>query len=154
MRALRPVRRLLLALAFAVAAAPAAAVLAPAPARAAKPEPTRRAAPKAKPPKKAPPRVTPQIGKASYYARRFHGRRTASGERYDERAMTCAHPTLPFGTTVRVEHLGNGKSVVLRVNDRGPHTGRRIVDVSRAAAQALDLIQAGEARVKLVVIDR
>lgn len=89
-------------------------------------------------------------GKASWYGSRFHGRRTASGERFDMNDLTAAHRTLPFGTRVRVRHVGNGREVVVRINDRGPHAGGRIIDLSRAAAAALDLLQAGEAPVVLI----
>lgn len=89
-------------------------------------------------------------GRASWYGERFHGRRTASGERFDMNAMTAAHPTLPFGTLVRVRNVDNGREVVVRINDRGPHTGNRIIDLSRAAAAAIDLVRAGVGAVVLV----
>jgi rare lipoprotein A len=89
-------------------------------------------------------------GKASWYGARFHGKRTASGERFDMNELTAAHRTLPFGTRVRVRHMGNGREVVVRINDRGPHVGGRIIDLSQAAAAALDLLQAGEAPVVLI----
>ncbi len=89
-------------------------------------------------------------GVASWYGGRFHGRRTASGELFDENALTAAHPTLPFGTRVRVRSLGNGREVVVRINDRGPHVKSRIIDLSRAAASALGFVQAGTARVVLL----
>lgn len=82
-------------------------------------------------------------GQASYYADKFHGRATASGEKYDKRKMTGAHRTLPFGSVVRVTNTANGKSVDVRINDRGPFKAGRIVDVSRAAAEKLGMIQAG-----------
>lgn len=84
-----------------------------------------------------------QRGIASWYGQRFHGRRTASGETYDMHALTAAHPTLPFGTVVRVRSLVNGREVEVRINDRGPYIHRRIIDLSRAAAQALGLLEAG-----------
>jgi rare lipoprotein A len=84
-----------------------------------------------------------QRGIASWYGQRFHGRRTASGETYDMHALTAAHPTLPFGTIVRVRSLVNGREVDVRINDRGPHIRRRIIDLSRGAAQALGLLEAG-----------
>ena len=93
-----------------------------------------------------------QTGLAAYYSQRLHGRRTASGERFDNGAMTTAHQSLPFGTKVRVTAVKSGKSVVLRVNDRGPVQANRIVDVSRAAAQRLGFIRAGLIEVKLEVI--
>ena len=92
---------------------------------------------------------TEQIGMASYYARDFQGRKTASGERYDMNRFTEAHRTYPFGTTLRVTHLGNGRNVVVRVNDRGPFARGRIIDLSRAAARRLDMIRSGTARVKV-----
>ena len=103
------------------------------------------------------PRADPDynvVGIASWYGRRFHGRSTASGERYDMTAMTSAHTTLPFGTKVRVTNLGNGRSVVLRVNDRGPFRRDRIIDVSRHAAEHLQFVQAGTARVRVEVLPR
>ena len=93
-----------------------------------------------------------QYGKASYYAHKFNGRKTASGERFNMNAMTCAHPKLPFGTLVRVTNQGNGRSVVLRVNDRGPYKKGRIVDVSLAAAKKLGMMSRGTASVKLEVL--
>jgi len=90
-----------------------------------------------------------QEGVAAYYATAFHGRRTASGSIYDERDLTAAHRTLPFGTRVRVTHLENGKEVVVTINDRGPFTKGRVIDLSREAARRLDLIRDGVARVRL-----
>ncbi len=92
------------------------------------------------------------VGVASWYGGKFHGRTTASGEPYDMNAMTAAHPSLPFGTKVRVTNLENGRSVVLRINDRGPFAKRRIIDVSRHAAEHLGLLGAGLARVRVQVI--
>lgn len=83
-----------------------------------------------------------QRGIASWYGRRFHGKRTASGERYDMNALTAAHPSLPFGTVVRVRSLVNGRTVDVRINDRGPRIRKRVIDLSRAAAHALGLIDA------------
>ena len=94
-----------------------------------------------------------QSGGASYYGRKFHGRRTASGEAFDMRAMTAAHRTLPFGTLVQVTNPRNGKSVTVRINDRGPFHGNRVIDVSRAAAEQLGLIQRGHGRVELALLD-
>ncbi len=88
-------------------------------------------------------------GIASYYGKRFHGRLTANGERFNMNAMTAAHKTLRFGTKVRVTNPRNGKSVVVRINDRGPFTPGRTIDLSRAAAQKIGLIQRGHGRVKL-----
>jgi rare lipoprotein A len=90
-------------------------------------------------------------GKASWYGPGFHGERTASGERFDMNALTAAHRTLPFGTRVRVRNPQNGREVVVRINDRGPHARERIIDLSKAAGAALDLLQVGEAQVVLLV---
>jgi len=89
-----------------------------------------------------------QCGRASWYAL---GGKTASGERNNPNAMTAAHRHLPFGTRVRVENLNNGKYVVVRINDRGPFAGGRVIDVSRAAAQQLGMVKTGTAKVRLVV---
>ena len=94
-----------------------------------------------------------QTGKASYYSSRLHGRRTASGEPYDETDLTAAHPQLPFGTLIEVTNLYNNRSVVLRINDRGPFVGHRIIDVSQSAAELLGMIRAGSARVRIEVLD-
>jgi rare lipoprotein A len=93
-----------------------------------------------------------QTGTASYYAHKFHGRKTANGEIYDENKMTAAHRTLPFGTRVRVTNLDNDKSVELRVNDRGPFVEGRIIDVSYRAAGELDFVAAGLAEVRVEVL--
>ena len=89
-------------------------------------------------------------GIASWYGPDFHGGRTATGETYDMDAMTGAHPTLPLPTWVRVTNLENGRSVVVRLNDRGPFAKGRIIDLSRAAAEQLDMVRAGTARVEVV----
>jgi len=89
-------------------------------------------------------------GQASWYGPGFHGKRTASGERFDMNGLTAAHRTLPFGTRVRVRNIENGREVVVRINDRGPHIKDRIIDLSKAAAAELDFLQAGEAPVVLV----
>jgi rare lipoprotein A len=91
-------------------------------------------------------------GVASYYADSLHGNPTASGEDYDKTAMTAAHKTLPFGTRVKVTNLDSGASAVLRINDRGPHVEGRIIDVSGAAARALDLMDSGTAEVSIEVL--
>lgn len=88
-------------------------------------------------------------GIASWYGPNFHGGRTATGETYDMNAMTGAHPTLPLPAWVRVTNLENGRSVVVRLNDRGPFARGRIIDLSRAAAEKLDMIQSGTARVEV-----
>lgn len=91
-------------------------------------------------------------GMASYYGDEFHGKKTASGELYDKGAYTCAHRTLPFGTRVRVTNLKNKKSVLVRVNDRGPWVKGRIIDLSYAAAQDLGMIADGVIRVKINIL--
>lgn len=91
-------------------------------------------------------------GVASWYGPGFHGKATANGERYDQNALTAAHRTLPFNTVVRVINLQNGKSVVVRINDRGPYVDNRIIDLSRAAAARIDMIQSGLAPVRLVLV--
>ncbi len=91
-------------------------------------------------------------GTASWYGKSYHGRTTASGEKYDMYAMTAAHKTLPFGTRVRVTNLGNGKSIVVKINDRGPFIRGRIIDLSRKAAERLGFRNAGLAEVKLEIL--
>ncbi len=93
-----------------------------------------------------------EIGLASWYGGKFHGRLTASGEIFNTNDYTAAHKKLPFGTIVRVINLDNGKSVVVRINDRGPFVKGRIIDLSRAAASAIGMIGKGVARVRLDVI--
>jgi rare lipoprotein A len=102
------------------------------------------------PPPASPGRAEFGRGVASWYGPGFHGKRTASGERFDMNELTAAHRTLPFGTRVRVRNVRNGREVVVRINDRGPQAMHRIIDLSRAAAVALDLLQAGEAPVVLM----
>lgn len=92
-----------------------------------------------------------QRGTASWYGPGFHGRRTASGERYDQNAMTAAHRTLPMGTTVTVRNLENGRTVRVRINDRGPYKRGRVIDLSRAAARSLDIVEDGLAPVAIEV---
>lgn len=92
-------------------------------------------------------------GVASYYGRRFHGRLTANGERFNMNAMTAAHRTLPFGTRVRVTNPSNGRSVVVRINDRGPFIRGRSIDLSRGAAESIGMISRGHARVRLDIIE-
>lgn len=95
------------------------------------------------------------VGTASFYAERFHGRRTASGERYNMHDMTAAtvHSRYPLGTLLRVTNLGNHRSVELRVNDRGPLPRGRLLDVSKRAAKELGFLTAGLARVRIEVLD-
>lgn len=90
-----------------------------------------------------------QEGSASYYGREFHGRRTASGERFSRHKLTAAHPSLEFGTRVKVTNLDNGKSVIVKINDRGPSTKKRVIDVSYAAAKKLGMIATGTAQVRI-----
>lgn len=90
-----------------------------------------------------------QTGKASWYGPGFHGRKTASGERFNMNALTAAHRTLPIPSYAKVTNLSNGKSVVVRINDRGPFHGSRVLDVSKAAAQKLGFLAAGTANVKV-----
>lgn len=92
-------------------------------------------------------------GVASYYADEFHGKLTSNGETFDMDGLTAAHRTFPFGTKVRVTNLENNKSVIVRVNDRGPFKEGRIIDLSRGAAKEIDLIRTGTARVKLEVLE-
>lgn len=92
------------------------------------------------------------VGQASWYGTRFQGRPTASGEPFDMNKLTAAHRTLPFGTRIRVVNESNGKSVVVRINDRGPYAGHRIIDLSRKAAQTIGLETQGVGRVKLEVL--
>ena len=89
-------------------------------------------------------------GRASWYGLGFHGRQTASGEKFDMHAYTAAHPTLPFGTRVLVRNPSNGRSVIVRINDRGPYSGGRIIDVSFAAARALGIVSLGTRNVVLL----
>jgi rare lipoprotein A len=91
-------------------------------------------------------------GKAAYYSNRFNGRKTASGQRFSNAAMTTAHNTLPFGTRVKVTNTKNNKSVVVRVNDRGPSTPGRVFDLTRAAASKLGYVRSGLADVKAEVV--
>jgi len=88
-------------------------------------------------------------GKASYYGARHHGNKTASGERFDQHALTAAHRSLPFGSRVRVTNLRNDKSVVVRINDRGPYARGRIIDLSQQAAGRLDMLRAGVVPVRV-----
>ncbi len=93
-----------------------------------------------------------EYGTASYYGDQFHGRKTASGERYDKNAMTCAHKSLPFGTKIRVVRIDNEKSVVVRVNDRGPYTKGFVVDLSKKAAEKMGMIQEGVVKVRIEIM--
>ncbi|MBV6289979.1 septal ring lytic transglycosylase RlpA family protein [Pseudomonas aegrilactucae] len=95
------------------------------------------------------PRGYDQTGTASYYGARHHGKRTASGEPFNQHGLTAAHRSLPFGTRVQVTNLANDRRVVVRINDRGPHTRGRLIDLSRAAAEQLGMIRSGTARVRV-----
>jgi rare lipoprotein A (peptidoglycan hydrolase) len=94
------------------------------------------------------------VGMASFYGGRFHGRLTASGARFNQNGLTAAHRSLPFGTRVRVTHLGSGRSVDVRINDRGPFVGGRIIDLSHGAAGVLGMHGQGVARVQVTVLGR
>lgn len=101
---------------------------------------------------RAPHKSVYQSGKASWYGEKYHGRKTASGEKYNMNDMTAAHKKLPFGTKVKVTSKINGQSVIVRINDRGPFAKNRIIDVSKAAAKKLGMIQKGEIPVTLNVL--
>ena len=91
-------------------------------------------------------------GAASWYGPGFYGRTTASGERLRKGTLTAAHRTLPFGTRVRVTNLNNGRSVIVRINDRGPFRYHRVIDLAHGAAQQLQMMQAGEVPVRLEIV--
>lgn len=93
-----------------------------------------------------------ETGIASYYGAKYHGKPTASGELFNMNELTAAHPKLAFGTRVRVTHLENNRSVVVRINDRGPFVQGRVVDLSQAAAAELRMIESGLARVRIEVV--
>ena len=95
------------------------------------------------------PTQTASQGVASFYT---EGQQTASGEKFDTNDLTAAHPTLPFGTRLRVTNVATGRSVTVRINDRGPYVPGRVVDVSHSAANALGMVQSGIAKVKLDVV--
>ncbi|MWV12098.1 septal ring lytic transglycosylase RlpA family protein [Pseudomonas sp. R-28-1W-6] len=92
-------------------------------------------------------------GQASWYGARHHGRKTASGERFDQNALTAAHRELPFGTRVQVTNLSNNKRVIVRINDRGPSSRKRLIDLSRQAAEQLDMLRAGVAPVRVEALE-
>jgi peptidoglycan lytic transglycosylase len=112
-----------------------------------RPEPTRPPTPSERSPSVV------ETGVASWYGRQHHGKKTASGEPYDMTEMTAAHRSLPLGTRVRVTNLANERSVVVRVNDRGPFVDGRLIDVSHAAARALGALGAGVFKVRLEVLE-
>ena len=93
-----------------------------------------------------------QTGKASWYGPQFQGKITANGDTFNQRAFTAAHPTLPFGSKVKVTNLANGKSVEVKITDRGPVVGHRIIDVSRAAAEILEMKESGTTTVRLELV--
>lgn len=93
-----------------------------------------------------------QTGIASWYGPGFHGKRTANGEIYNQNAMTAAHKTLPLSTVVKVTNLENKKSIIVRINDRGPYYGNRILDLSKKAAEMLGVSKRGTAKIKLEVV--
>ncbi len=93
-----------------------------------------------------------QDGIASWYGPKFHGKTTANGERYNMNGLTAAHKTLPFNTVVRVENVKNGRAVDVRINDRGPFVGNRIIDLSRRAAEEVDMIGSGTAEVRIFLL--
>lgn len=95
-----------------------------------------------------------QTGAASWYGREFNGKKTASGERFDMNELTAAHKTLPFGTIVSIKNFETGKTVRVRINDRGPFRAKRIIDVSYAAAKKLGMLKQGEARVGIVIVKK
>lgn len=94
-----------------------------------------------------------EVGNATYYSNKLHGRLTASGMRYDKDSLTCAHRTLPFGTRIKVTNTRNMKDVIVTVTDRGPHNKRFLIDLSYAAAKELDIIKMGVCPVELVIIN-
>ncbi|MDX1503652.1 MAG: septal ring lytic transglycosylase RlpA family protein, partial [Thermoanaerobaculia bacterium] len=100
----------------------------------------------------APGRGWQERGIASWYGPGFHGRRTASGEVYDMHGISAAHKSLPFGSVVEVENLDNGRSVKVRINDRGPFVRGRVIDLSRGAAEKIGLVGPGTARVRLTLV--
>jgi rare lipoprotein A len=140
-----------LAAAAVAQAQPASAPAVPAAVPAAAPAAATPATPAAAP---AAASASAESGKIAYYGRKFAGRKTASGERFNPNAMTMAHKTLPFGTRVKVTNPKNGRSVVLRVNDRGPTTPDRVGDVSVAAARQLGMLRAGVIAAELQVVGK
>lgn len=91
-------------------------------------------------------------GHASFYGNEFAGKATASGEAFNPRLLTAAHRTLPIGSRVRVTHSRSGKAVIVRINDRGPFSGNRAIDLSQAAADRIGITEAGTARVRLALL--
>src|SRR6478735_10678429 len=95
-----------------------------------------------------------QTGTASWYGTKYHGRKSSNGEIYNKQKMTAAHPSLPFGTEVKVTNLANSKAVIVRVTDRGPFKGHRLIDLSEAAAREIDMIRSGTAQVRMEVLSQ
>ena len=91
---------------------------------------------------------------ASWYGGKFHGRKTASGEKFNKNKLTAAHRNLPFGTKIKVTNLSNGKKVVLRINDRGPFIKSRVLDVSRKAAKELGFLNQGKTKVHVLILKK
>lgn len=110
------------------------------------------ARPKIETPKVPSASATVHIGQASWYGPGFHGRKTASGDVFDQNKFTAAHRTFPLGSRARVTHLESGRTVEVEINDRGPYAGGRIIDLSQAAARALGIIENGTARVRVELI--
>jgi rare lipoprotein A len=105
-------------------------------------------------PAKKNPSAGPETGMAIYYSDKFVGKPVASGEKYDSKALTAAHRTLPFGTMVKVTNLTNNRSTVVKVNDRGPHGSKTlIIDLSKRAAEEIDIIKDGKVKVKIEVVE-
>jgi len=99
------------------------------------------------------PATVAEAGIASYYGAEYHGKRTASGEIYDMHQLTAAHPRYAFGTRVKVTHSGNSRSVIVRINERGPFSKGRVIDLSQSAAEELKMVKSGLAQVKLEIVD-
>lgn len=95
-----------------------------------------------------------ETGIASYYGKKFHGKKTASGETFDMHKFTAAHPSLPFNTQVKVTNVLNQRSVIVRINDRGPYTGKRVIDLSKAAAEKLGFVTKGRATVRIEILEK
>ena len=102
--------------------------------------------------RKSPPAGTKIIGIASFYAHDFHGKKTANGETYDMYGLTAAHKTWDFNTWLEVKNLSNGKTVIVRVNDRGPYVGKRIIDLSYGAAEVIGMIETGVQEVEILIL--
>ncbi len=96
----------------------------------------------------------PSYGVATYYSDKFQGRRTANGERYNKNELTAAHLSLPFNTRIKVTCLDTQKSVIVRINDRGPHIKGRALDMSRAAAEKIGIVRRGKAKVKIEILNK